>query len=85
MNSKNIPAHARAHLLRVKEMNCVICGQSGPGDAHHIEQRLHYLTLPLCKDCHTGGFSGIHGQKRAWTVRKMTELDALNETIRRLV
>jgi hypothetical protein len=28
---------------------------------------------------------GWHGQKRAWAIRKMDELDALNETIRRLI
>ena len=28
---------------------------------------------------------GWHGQKRAWAIRKMNELDALNVTIRRLI
>ena len=28
---------------------------------------------------------GWHGQKRAWKIRKMNELDALNETIRKLI
>jgi hypothetical protein len=28
---------------------------------------------------------GWHGQKRAWAIRKVTEIDALNETIRRLI
>lgn len=28
---------------------------------------------------------GWHGQKRAWAIRKMDELDALNVTIRRLI
>jgi hypothetical protein len=27
---------------------------------------------------------GWHGQKRAWAVRKLDELDALNETIKAL-
>jgi len=27
---------------------------------------------------------GWHGQKRAWSIRKMLEIDALNETIRKL-
>jgi hypothetical protein len=27
---------------------------------------------------------GWHGQKRAWAINKMDEIDALNETIRRL-
>ena len=28
---------------------------------------------------------GWHGQKRAWAIRKMDELDALNITIKRLI
>jgi hypothetical protein len=28
---------------------------------------------------------GWHGQRRAWAIRKMDELDALNVTIRRLL
>jgi hypothetical protein len=28
---------------------------------------------------------GWHGQRRAWAIRKMDELDALNITIRRLL
>ena len=28
---------------------------------------------------------GWHGQKRAWAIRKMDELDALNVTVRRLI
>lgn len=29
--------------------------------------------------------NGKHGQKRAWAIRKMDEIDALNVTIQRLV
>ena len=28
---------------------------------------------------------GWHGQKRAWAIRKMDEIDALNVTIKRLI
>ena len=28
---------------------------------------------------------GWHGQKRMWAIKKMDELDALNETIRNLL
>ncbi len=44
-----------------------------------------YKTAALCPDCHQGSFLGWHGQKRAWTVRKMDELDALNVTLKRLL
>jgi len=41
--------------------------------------------VALCYDCHQGSFMGWHGQKRAWAIRKMDELDALNVTIQRLL
>jgi len=46
---------------------------------------LQYTCIALCKDCHQGSFLGWHGQKRAWFIRKMDEIDALNKTIERLV
>jgi hypothetical protein len=70
---------------RIKLMACSVCDATGPSDAHHIEQSLQYCVIPLCKDCHQGSFNGLHGQKRAWILRKMSELDALNKTIQRLV
>lgn len=56
-----------------------------PSDAHHIEQGEHMTCVALCKDCHQGQILGIHGQRRAWAVRKMTEIRALGVTIRRLL
>ena len=84
MNNK-LTAAERKHLGRIKEMSCSVCDAPGPSDAHHIEQHKQYLCIPLCKDCHQGSFAGIHGQKRAWIQRKMTEMDALNITIKRLL
>lgn len=75
----------KKHLLSIKELPCGVCGASGPSDAHHIEQHLQYLCVPLCKDCHQGSYNGIHGQKRIWNVMKKTELTVLNETIRKLI
>ena len=84
MNNK-LNARERRHLARVKEMNCVVCNASGPSDAHHIEQGSQYLCIPLCKDCHQGSHNGIHGRKAIWNVMRMTEMDALNMTIERLI
>lgn len=84
MNSKNLTAADRRHLAMVKELPCGVCGHAGPSDAHHIEQGLHYLCIPLCKDCHQGGFNGIHGQRRLWKTLKKTELSVLNETVKLL-
>ena len=76
-------AAARAHLARVKELACSVCDAPGPSSAHHIDQALHFCTVALCWDCHQGK-AGWHGTKALWRVRKMTELDALDVTIRRL-
>lgn len=84
MNNK-LNAAERAHLARVKELDCSVCDQTGPSEAHHIEQGLQYTAIALCIECHRGPVMGWHGQKRAWSIRKMTELDALDVTIRRLM
>ena len=87
MRSKNSKPLTRAeseHLARVKMAGCVICDAGPPNEAHHIEQGNHFATVALCADCHRGSFNGIHGQKRMWLIRKWNEIDALNETIRRV-
>ena len=73
----------RRHLARVKELPCSVCDTHGPSEAHHIEQGLQFTCVALCVDCHRG-HNGWHGTKAFWRVRKLTELDALNTTIRRL-
>lgn len=75
----------RLHLARVKELACGVCGADGPSEAHHVEQHQQYLCIPLCPDCHRGGFNGLHGQKRIWNAKKLTELEVLNETLRAIL
>lgn len=65
----------------VKEQPCSVCEEPGPSDAHHIKQGLHYTVVALCKSCHQGSKMGWHGEKRAWAIAKMEELDALNITV----
>jgi hypothetical protein len=84
MNNK-LSARERAHLARVKELRCSLCDAPPPSDAHHIKQGLQWTAVALCKDCHQGSFMGWHGQKRAWAIAKMDELDALNVTLSRLL
>jgi hypothetical protein len=84
MNNK-LNAKERLHLARVKDLPCSVCDAPGPSDAHHVKQGLQYTCIALCKDCHQGSILGWHGQKRAWSIRKMDEIDALNKTIERLV
>jgi hypothetical protein len=83
-NAKAINPAERAHLAAVKSLPCSVCDHPPPSDAHHINQGQHFTTVALCKDCHQGGFNGIHGQRRMWLVMKMDELAALNVTLARL-
>lgn len=85
MHSKNISAIAREHMGRVKELPCSVCDASGPSQAHHITQGQHFTTVALCEDCHVGPTMGWHGQRRAWKIRKMDELAALDITLQRLL
>ena len=84
MNNK-LNSAERQHLWRVKELACSVCNTSGPSEAHHMEQGLQYTAIALCTDCHRGPVMGWHGQRRAWAIRKMDELKALNVTIQRLM
>lgn len=84
MNNK-LNAAERKHLLRVKSLPCSVCNAPPPSSAHHINQGQQYTTVALCYDCHQGSLMGWHGQRRAWAIRKMDELDALNVTIQRLL
>jgi hypothetical protein len=71
----------RAWVQLVKEQPCSVCGVDGPSDAHHIKQGRHYTVVALCKSCHQGSKMGWHGEKTAWRIAKMEEIDALNVTI----
>jgi hypothetical protein len=83
-NSKSITARERDHLAKVKELPCSVCDQAGPSQAHHIKQGQHWTCVALCDTCHQGFVLGWHGQRAAWNIRKMDELDALAITIERL-
>ena len=71
----------RAWVQLVKDQPCSVCGEAGPSDAHHIKQGNHYTVVALCKSCHQGSKMGWHGEKRAWAIAKMEEIDALNVTV----
>lgn len=83
-NSKTITRAEGLHLERVKSCACVICDAPAPSEAHHIEQGDHFTTVALCIDCHRGSENGWHGRKTMWRIRKWQEIDALNETLRRV-
>ena len=79
LNNKLTPKQ-RLHIGNVKLLPCSVCDAPGPSDAHHIEQKLQYCVIALCRDCH----NSWHGTKAIWRVKKMDELAALDVTIRRL-
>ena len=83
LNNK-LNAKERLHLARVKGLSCSVCDAPAPSEAHHFKQGLQYTCIALCVDCHRNPILGWHGQKRAWAIHKMDEIDALNETIRKL-
>ena len=88
LHSKNKPAitgEERNHILLIKGLPCALCEQPPPSECHEIEQSLWFTSIPLCPDCHRGSFNGLHGQKRMWDVLKMSELKALNQTIKKLL
>ena len=88
MFSKNktaMTAHERGHVESLKAMPCGVCQAPGPSEAHELEQGRWFTSIPLCADCHRGGFNGIHGQARIWKVNKLTELIVLNDTSRILL
>lgn len=84
--NKHAPnAAERAHIARVALLPCSVCNQAGPCEVHEIRQGQWFTAVALCTDCHRGSVLGLHGQRRAWLVRKMDELDALAVTVRRLM
>lgn len=79
----------RSHLDRVAGLPCACCGDS-PVQVHHIregqgmaQRASDFLTIPLCPSCHTGPH-GVHGDRNMMRVFKLTELEMLADTIRRL-
>jgi hypothetical protein len=73
----------REHVTDVKRVACACCDAPGPTEAHEIVQGLWFLSVSACRECHRGAH-GIHGDKVYMTIRKLTELDMLNITLRRV-
>jgi len=83
--NNNLSAKEKAYVGLVKQLNCSVCDQEGPSDAHHVKQHRQYTVIALCKSCHQGSKMGWHGERRAWAIAKMEEIDALNVTIQRVM
>ena len=79
----------KAWLDLVASLPCATCGLM-PVEVHHTregqggaQRASHFLTIPLCPDCHRGPL-GIHGDKTMMRILKKTELDLLAETIEKV-
>ena len=86
MHSKNKPSQTKAeaeHAAKVAALDCVVCGAPGPSEVHEPEQSLWFASMPLCTACHRGP-QGWHGTRLRWSLHKMTELKAINETIKNI-
>jgi len=85
VRSKNKPAPTVAekrHIERVAALDCVVCGESGPSEVHEPEQGAWFASIALCPACHRGT-DGWHGTRKRWTLRRINEIQAINETVRR--
>lgn len=87
-------AAEKRHMAKVAELDCALCRAFNfPGvqaEVHHIrdgqgmsQRAKDYLTVPLCSSCHRGDH-GIHGDRKMLHIAKVSELDLLADTIRRL-
>ena len=86
MQSRNKPkptAAEAAHISRVAELPCIVCEAPGPSEVHEPEQGMWWISMPLCTACHRGP-EGWHGTRLRWKLRKVSELSAINETIKEL-
>jgi hypothetical protein len=82
-NKKAPTAAERIRIARVAELPCVVCEASGPSEVHEPEQGLWFASMPLCAACHRGP-DGWHGTRQRWTLRRRSELQAINETQKQL-
>jgi len=84
-NKRKPTRRERDHIARVKALGCSVCDEPGPSEAHEIEQGSWWTSCALCESCHRGPVLGLHGERRIWALKKMTELDALGVTVERLM
>jgi hypothetical protein len=84
----------KEHMAMVASLPCAMrehgCGCFGQSTVHHIregqglaQRAAHYLTIPLCHECHQGK-NGVHGNKSFMNIAKVSELDLLADTIKKL-
>ena len=80
-NKKPPTSVEKKHIERVAALPCVVCGESGPSEVHEPQQGAWWASIALCPQCHRGS-DGWHGTRKRWTLRRMDEIKAINETVR---
>lgn len=88
MKSKNKAAPTKAeaaYIEAVKELPCAVCDTPGPSECHEPEQGLWFASIALCPACHRHPIEGWHGQRQAWKLRRMSELQAIAKTAERVM
>ena len=86
MRSKNKTTQTTAekrHVERVAALPCIVCGSDEGSEVHEPEQGMWFISIPLCLACHRGP-AGWHGTRLRWSLNKMDERKAINETLKRL-
>jgi hypothetical protein len=79
----------KEYMGRVAQLECVNCGAQ-PVEVHHVregqgmaQRASNYLTIPLCPSCHRGP-RGLHGDRTAFLLKKLDEMQMLALTIERM-
>ena len=82
-------------MSKVAALPCALCERLGmeqttPTEVNHIrtgqgmsQRSSNYLTIPLCQECHRGP-QGLHGDRSLFRIAKVSELELLADTIRKL-
>lgn len=85
----------RHHMDRVASLGCFLCDHLGygatPAQLHHLregagmaQRQSNWLVVPICPTHHTDSQDGLHGQRKAWKLASVDEIDALAWVIERL-
>lgn len=84
-------------LDRVAGLGCYLCRHLGhgptPAQIHHLregqgmaQRGSNWTVIPLCDRHHANSSQdGIHGGRKAWKLAQVDEMDALADTIERLM
>ena len=85
----------KRYMGSVADMGCYLCQHLGygatPAQLHHAREGVgaaqrasNFMVIPLCQTHHTDAQDGIHGQRRAWKLASVNEMDALAWVIERM-